>query len=164
MKLVTYAQAIKRKYPEPLCLVTTADEHGKPNVMTAGWQMQTSVHPPMIGISIAKGYYSHELIKKTREFVVCFPGEDMIEQVLTCGASSGRTVDKFAAANLTAVPATKVSPPIVAECLAAFECKLVSELTTGDHTLFVGEVVASHESDNSQRRLFSLGGGRLGGV
>ena len=164
MRLVPYAQAIKRKYPEPICLVTTVDEKGKPNVMTIGWEMLTSVHPPMMVISVAKPYYSHGLIQKQREFVICFPGEDLIDQVLICGAHSGRDVDKFKTARLTPAPATRVAPPLIVECLAAFECRLVVEVPSGDHTLFVGEVVASHVSDKPQRRLFSLGGGTLGGL
>jgi len=164
MNLVPYAQAIKRKYPEPVCLVTTIDEHGKPNVMTIGWWMLASVHPPMMAVSVARPYYSHGLIQRRREFVICFPGETMVEQVLICGAHSGRDTDKFAAARLTPQPATRVAPPLIAECMAAFECKLVAEVPAGDHTLFVGEVVASHVSEKAERRLFSLGGGKLGGL
>ena len=164
MRLVPYAQAIKRKYPEPVCLVTTIDAKGKPNILPVGWSMLTSVHPPMMAIAVARRTYSHELIEEAREFVVCFPGEDLVEQVLYCGAHSGRDVDKFAATKLTPVPSARVAPPLIAECLAAFECKLVSETPTGDHTVFVGQVVASHVSEKTQRRLFSLGGGMLGGL
>jgi len=164
MKSVSYAQAIKRKYPEPLCLAVSVDAKGKPNIIPVGWAVQTSVHPPMLAISVARQSYSHELIKAARQFVLCFPGEDLVDQALFCGAHSGRDTDKFEATGLTPLPAEHVKPPLIAECLAAFECVLVSEVSTGDHTLFVGEVVASHVSDKTQRRLFSLGSGMLGGV
>ena len=164
MKLVPYAQAIKRKYPEAVCLATTSDNAGKPNVMPVGWEMLTSVHPPMMAVSVARQAYTNELIRLTKEFVVCFPGEDLVDQVMFCGAHSGRNVDKFAGSGLTPVPASRVQPPLIGECLAAFECKLVNEVCTGDHTLFVGEVVASHISAKTQRRLFSLGGGMFGGL
>jgi flavin reductase (DIM6/NTAB) family NADH-FMN oxidoreductase RutF len=57
-----------------------------------------------------------------------------------------------------------VKPPLIAECLAAFECKLANTTSCGDHTLFIGEVIASHVSDKNQRWLFSLGGGMYGGI
>ena len=164
MKPVAYAQAIKRKYPEPVCLVVTADAGGKPNIIPVGWAVQTSVHPPMLAISVAKQSYSHALIEAGRQFVLCFPGEDLVDQALFCGAHSGRDTDKFGATRLTPLPAERVKPPLIAECLAAFECSLVGEVSTGDHTLFVGEVLKSHVSDKTQRRLFSLGNGMLGGV
>jgi len=164
MKNVSYAQAIKRKYPEAVYLVTTIDSKGVPNVLPIGWEMLTSVHPPMMAIAVAHRNYSHELIRQTGEFVICFPGEDLVDEVLFCGAHSGRDTDKFAGCGLTPLPPAKVKPPVIAECLAAFECVLVKELDTGDHSIFVGEVVASHISDKPLRRLCSLGNGMLGGL
>lgn len=54
---------------------------------------------------------------------------------------------------------------LLTDAVANFECKLVSELETGDHLLFVGEVVAAHmNEDRAVGRLYSLGDDRLGDV
>jgi flavin reductase (DIM6/NTAB) family NADH-FMN oxidoreductase RutF len=42
------------------------------------------------------------------------------------------------------LPARKVQPPIIKECVAHLECKLHSQFTTGDHTVFVGEIVEAY--------------------
>jgi flavin reductase (DIM6/NTAB) family NADH-FMN oxidoreductase RutF len=98
----------------------------------------------MIVISIAPRRYSHRLIKETGEFVVNVPTIEIARQSLFCGRTSGTKVDKFKQAPLTPAPAKKVKPPIIKECVAHLECRLVQKIPTGDHTLFVGEVLAAY--------------------
>jgi flavin reductase (DIM6/NTAB) family NADH-FMN oxidoreductase RutF len=52
--------------------------------------------------------------------------------------------DKFQETGLTPLPARKVKPPIIKECVAHLECKLHSQFATGDHTIFVGEIVEAY--------------------
>jgi flavin reductase (DIM6/NTAB) family NADH-FMN oxidoreductase RutF len=63
--------------------------------------------------------------------------------VYVCGTTSGRDVDKFAITRFTPLPAQKVKPPLIAECVAHLECKVVDVFVTGDHELFVGQVLAA---------------------
>jgi len=88
----------------------------------------------------------------------------MAKEVLYCGTHSGREVDKFKETGLVAVPAKKVRPPLIEGCVANFECKVVGEIETGDHTIFVGEVVAAHVSEEKKRRLYNLGNYKLAGI
>jgi flavin reductase (DIM6/NTAB) family NADH-FMN oxidoreductase RutF len=44
------------------------------------------------------------------------------------------------------------------------ECRAVSTHLTGDHTIFVGEIVAAHHSTRRLRRLYNLGGGKFDGL
>ena len=51
---------------------------------------------------------------------------------------------------------------LLSEAVANFECVLETELTTGDHMLFVGRVVAAHvNADERVARLMNFGGGKL---
>jgi flavin reductase (DIM6/NTAB) family NADH-FMN oxidoreductase RutF len=84
------------------------------------------------------------MIEKTGEFVVNVPTMEIVRQSLFCGRISGARIDKFKEAPLTPAPAKRVKPPIIKECVAHLECKLVQKIPTGDHTLFVGEVVAAY--------------------
>jgi flavin reductase (DIM6/NTAB) family NADH-FMN oxidoreductase RutF len=111
----------------------------------------------MVAISVGHTRYSHELISEGKEFVLAAPSEDMASQVLYCGTHSGRKVDKLKETRLTPVPAKKVKPPLIEECVANLECRVVGSLETGDHTIFVGEVVAAHVSDVPKRNLLSIG-------
>lgn len=164
MKEVDLDQAWARKYPEQVALAVTVSQQGKPDIITLGWVMPTSGQPPMCAISIGLTRYTHELLRQVPEFVLALPGEDLEAACVYCGTHSGRDVDKFKETGLTALPATRVRPPLIAECLANLECKVVGSMRTGDHTIFVGEVVAAHHSERPGCRLFNLGGGRYAGL
>jgi flavin reductase (DIM6/NTAB) family NADH-FMN oxidoreductase RutF len=130
----------------PVILVTCIDPSGngspgKANIITLAWNMVLSMSPPMVGIALGRGRYSHELIEKSREFVVNIPSIDLLEATWGCGRVSGRKEDKFARFKLTPLPARRVAVPLIAECSGHMECLVKEAVETGDHTLFVGEVV-----------------------
>jgi flavin reductase (DIM6/NTAB) family NADH-FMN oxidoreductase RutF len=126
----------------PTVLITTKLGE-KINVMTAAWQMPVSVKPMLVAVSIGHKRFSHELILESREFVVNIPHLEMIKEVLCCGTHSGRDKDKFEVCKLTHVKAQKVGAPLIKECIGNIECRLYSHHEAGDHTIFVGEVVAA---------------------
>jgi flavin reductase (DIM6/NTAB) family NADH-FMN oxidoreductase RutF len=81
-------------------------------------------------------------------------------------------VDKFAATGLTAGKAQHVRPPIIEECIAHLECRVVQEVEAGDHHFVIGEVLAAYARpgvlDDSGlydlshvQLLFHLGGNRF---
>jgi flavin reductase (DIM6/NTAB) family NADH-FMN oxidoreductase RutF len=135
-KFYTYAS------PKSAILVTAVDETGKPNIITLAWHSPVSIDPPLYGISIHPKRYTHELIEKTKEFVVNFPSWKLLEKVHHCGSVSGRKVDKFRQTGLTPWPSEKVRPPSRAECYLHLECKLGRSPALGDHTWFCGNIVA----------------------
>jgi flavin reductase (DIM6/NTAB) family NADH-FMN oxidoreductase RutF len=86
---------------------------------------------------------------------------------LACGKTSGKNHDKFRETGLTPMPAKKVKAPIIKECLAHLECTLHIQFKTGDHTIFVGEVVEAYAKKGvftdkydigKAQMLFHLGG------
>ena len=157
LKAVSVGEAIGRKYPEQVVLVTCVDTNGRPNVMTAGWTMFCSGQPPMLAVAIGKTRYTHAQILAAKQFVIAFPGEDMTEAVMLCGTKSGRDTDKFKEAKLTARPGLQVKAPLIEECVANLECQLESTLETGSHTIFVGRIVQGWVSESGKKRLFNLG-------
>ena len=100
-------------FPMQTVLVTCNDEHGKTNVITIAWHTPISKKPPLYGISLAPSRYSHDLIKKGKEFVVNFVYYNMVEKAHFCATHSAQN------------------------------------LTVGDHTLFIGEVVAVQADENT---------------
>ena len=147
-------------FPTITTLATSVDEKGEPNIITLGWSMKTSGRPPMVIISVAPGRYSHELIERGEEYVLCIPTKEIVRKVHRCGRTSGRDVKKFEEFGLTPLPAKVVKPPLIAECVANLECRVVAKHTTGDHTIFVGEVVVAHVDEkrfDRERRCLDLG-------
>jgi len=144
---VDLSSAYRLLHPRLVVLVSCVDEAGKANVITLAWSMPVSINPPIVAISVAPKRYSHQLIEKTREFVVNVPTMDIVRETLFCGRRSGKTYDKFKETGLTSLPAKMVQPPIIKECVAHLECKLQQQITIGDHTLFIGRVLTAYADD-----------------
>ena len=125
----------------PVVLGTVRGE--KDNIITLALCHVFSFSPPLIGVGIAPERYSYRLFKESSDFAINIPDTTMLRAVKICGAKSGRDVDKFEAAGLTREEGDKVSAPLIAECPVNMECVKTHELETGDHTWFIGEIVAA---------------------
>jgi len=144
---VDLSSAYRLLYPRQVVLVSCMDMAGKANVITLAWSMPASILPPMLATGIAPGRYSHQLIEETKEFVVNIPTMDFLKETLLCGRITGREYDKFKEARLTPLPAKMVQPPIIKECVAHLECKLRQQISTGDHTIFIGDVLMAYANE-----------------
>ena len=153
---VDLSSAYRLLHPRLVVLVSCVDEVGKANVITLAWSMPVSINPPLVAISVAPKRYSHRLIEKTRDFVVNVPTMDIVRETLFCGRRSGKTYDKFKETGLTPLPAKMAQPPIIKECVAHLECKLHQQITVGDHTLFIGRVLAAYADDGVFDEKFDL--------
>ena len=130
----------------PVVLGTVMGE--KDNIITLALCHVFSFSPALIGVGIAPARYSYRLFKESRDFAVNVPDVSILRAVRICGAKSGRDVDKFEAARLTREKADKVSAPLIAECPVNMECVKTHELETGDHTWFIGEIVAARKRED----------------
>jgi len=148
--------AYRLLHPRHTVMVTCKNKAGRTNIITLAWSMPTSIDPPMVVISIAPKRLSHRMIEETGEFVVNVPTMEIVRETLFCGRVSGRECDKFKEAPLTAMRAKKVLSPIIKECVAHLECKLVDQIPTGDHALFVGEVLAAYVNKEVFTRTFKV--------
>jgi flavin reductase (DIM6/NTAB) family NADH-FMN oxidoreductase RutF len=119
--------------------------------------------PPLVGCVISPGNHSHGLLKASRECVINIPSVEMAEQVVACGNSSGRTVDKFVRFGLTSVPAKLVGAPLIRECFASLECRVVDTRMVNTYGLFVLQVVKAWLDPERQdaRTLHHRGRGRF---
>ncbi len=120
-----------------------AEHDGRRSICPVGWTMRTSASPPMMAVSVAPTRFTHGLIEGSGAFVLAYPGRELAEATRYCGTHSGRDVDKFAHTGLTALAGRRGVAPVIEACVANLECRLVDRFATGDHTIFVGEVVAA---------------------
>jgi flavin reductase (DIM6/NTAB) family NADH-FMN oxidoreductase RutF len=164
---VEFSLAYRLLHPMHTVLVTCVRKASKPNVLPLAWAMPTSRDPALIAVSVAPSRYSHRLIGETKEFVVNLPTVEIVKETLACGRNSGENTNKFDEIELTPLPAKKVKAPIIKECVAHLECILHSQFKTGDHTIFVGKVVAAYANKgvfidtyniDKARMLYHLGG------
>jgi flavin reductase (DIM6/NTAB) family NADH-FMN oxidoreductase RutF len=129
--------------PGPIVLVSSA-HRGKTNIMTMGWHMIMEFEPSLIGCYIWTANHSFELIRKSKQCVINIPTADLAAKVVGIGNSSGRDVDKFSEFGFTAAPGKEVSAPLIEQCYANFECRLVDSSLIRKYSLFVFEVVKAH--------------------
>jgi flavin reductase (DIM6/NTAB) family NADH-FMN oxidoreductase RutF len=82
---------------------------------------------------------------------------DIAGNVVEIGNCSGQEVDKFKTFGLTPIPGKKVKAPLIAECLANIECRVVD--TWRKHNLFILEgVKAWVDMERNERRTFHANG------
>lgn len=126
--------------PGPVVLLSTLRD-GRANLMTLSWHMMMEFEPPLIGCILGEGNHSYAALRDSGQAVMAIPAAAMVETVVGIGNCSGRDHDKFAAFGLTPLPAHKVAPPLVGECFANLECRVVDDSMVDRYGLFVLEVV-----------------------
>jgi flavin reductase (DIM6/NTAB) family NADH-FMN oxidoreductase RutF len=129
--------------PGPVVLVVTAAAGEPPDAMAMSWHTMMEFEPPLVGCVISGSHLTWERLRKSRECVIAVPTVELARAVVGCGNASGRTTDKFTRFGLTALPASLVSAPLVAECWANLECRLVDEALADSYNFVVLEVVAA---------------------
>lgn len=107
------------------------------NGMIASWISQVSFSPPLIMVAIKQGRYSHSMIEDGQVFAVNILGKQHKRLVAIFKRQDRETK------TLMNIPhdAKQTGAPVMNDALAYLDCKLVSKVTAGDHTLFIGEVV-----------------------
>ena len=137
-------------YPIPAVMITCRDENGRDNVMTAAWAGTICSDPVMVSVSIRKERYSHDIIMKSGEFVICTTNRRLTKVTDFVGVRSGRDLDKFALENdlhITRAKAKHVNAPLIAESPVCLECKVRQVLELGSHDMFIAEVLSTDIDD-----------------
>jgi len=134
------SQVYRLLEPGPVVLVTTARK-ARPNVMAMSWHTMLEFEPPLVGCVVSDRNQSFAALKATRECVIAIPTIEIAKQVVGCGNISGRSVDKFARFGLTPMAASRVAAPLVAQCYANLECRVVDTRFVARYCFFVLEVV-----------------------
>ena len=129
--------------PGPVVLVSSAWK-GKKNIMTMGWHVVMEFSPSLVGCVIAQDNVSFEMIRKSCVCVINVPTADMVDQVVGIGNCDGDELDKFERFGLTPVDAATIAAPLIEECFANLECRIVDTRLVKKYNFFILEVVKAH--------------------
>jgi flavin reductase (DIM6/NTAB) family NADH-FMN oxidoreductase RutF len=140
--------------PGPVVLLTTA-ARGRMNVMAMSWQTMVEFVPPLVACVVSRANHSRKALLATGECVIAIPSHRLAPVVVKVGNTSGRDVDKFRTFGLTAIEATRVAAPRIAECYANLECRVHDTTLVARYDLFILEVVAAW-TDPAQKRPRSI--------
>lgn len=143
-RLDTFAHS----YPASVAIVVVQGKE-KVNAMAAAWHTPISFKPALYGVSIAPKRFTHNIILETKDFSLNFFSHEQISLIHKLGHTSGSKTDKFIKFNIETEPAARIKSPIIKSAFAAYECRLHDYRTYGDHTIFVGEIVAVHYEESA---------------
>ncbi len=150
MKTLALSKVYRLLEPGPVVLLTTA-RRGRPNVMTMSWHMMVEFEPPRVACVVSDADFTFTALRMTKECVIAIPALDLAAKVVQIGNCSGRDVQKFEKFGLTPVPAKRVSAPLIAECFANLECRVVDTRLVSRYDLFVLEVLKAWTSTPEKR-------------
>lgn len=155
------SQVYRLLEPGPVVLVTTSHK-GRANIMTMSWHTMMEFEPPLVGCVISNRNYSFSLLKATKECAINIPTAELAAKVVGCGNVSGARVDKFERFQLTPAPGSCVNAPLIAECYANLECKVI-DARMAKYCFFILEVVKAwiDPSRKRPRTMHHLGRGKF---
>jgi flavin reductase (DIM6/NTAB) family NADH-FMN oxidoreductase RutF len=138
--------------PGPVVLLTTIAK-GRPNIMAQSWHTMLEFEPPLVACVVSNRNFTYKSLRTAKECVINIPTVELAEKVVACGNSSGRDIDKFAAFHLTPVAASRVRAPLIAECYANLECKVIDTRAVPRYGLFILEVLKAWIDPAAKRPL-----------
>jgi len=129
----------------PAVVVVKAGD--KIDALACAWHTALSYAPPLFAVAISPKRYSYKLLQKGGEFTANFLTFDNIGLIAAIGRTSGKELDKFSTYRIKTSPSIAIKTPVIKDAYAAYECRVVRRCKTGDHILFIGEVLAVHQKE-----------------
>lgn len=121
--------------PQPVLIVATYDENGKPNAMNAAWGGQCGANEIMLSLGAHK---TTENIEKTKAFTVSIANSEKIAACDYVGVVSAKDApDKMEKAGFTVTKSEFVNAPVINELPMCLECELKEVLPGGK---YIGEI------------------------
>ncbi|MDR0457628.1 MAG: flavin reductase family protein [Burkholderiaceae bacterium] len=143
--------------PGPVVLVTTHDGR-RDNVMTITWTMVLDFSASF-AMTTGPWNYSYAALEKNKECVIAIPTADMLDTAVGIGTCSGRDEDKFEKFGLTRVKARRVRAPLIAQCLANIECRVVDIVERHGIVVLQGVAAYFDSARKEKRLLHAIGDG-----
>ena len=127
-----------REVPAPVSVVTVTAQ-GQSAGLSVDSLVSLSLDPPLVGVALGKHAALHELLREARSFAVSVlgSGQEHLAQHFARG------VPPIGLWTGIETQEGELGAPLIEGALAWIECRLAFEHPTGDHTLFVGDVVSA---------------------
>ncbi len=136
MNQLQFREAL-RNFASGVTVVTTADQD-RPAGMTVSAFSAVSLDPPLIQICVDRQAFTHEVIARAGQFAVNILAED---QAHLSRLFASHEQHKFASVSYRR---SDTGLPLLDGVLTALECRVVEAVAAGDHTIYIGEVLATH--------------------
>ena len=148
-----------RKIPHGLYICGVKDGE-EMNGFTASWLMQASFQPPLIVNCVKQDSISHQMIKNSGVFAISFLEDGQKDLAQKFFKPMRRVGNKFEDVEFYL---GETGCPIISDSLGYVECTVVDAVEKGDHTVYVGEVIAAGVHREGEQLLLSTTGWNYGG-
>ena len=159
MKKFPLQKAFTFLEPGPVVLVTTFDGN-RSNIMTLSWTMVLDF-TPRFAFMTGPWNFSCKALIESRECVIAIPTVELAKKAVQIGSCSGAETDKFKKFKLTALEAASVKAPLIEECYANIECRVIDHVKK--HNIFILDAVEAWVNDKQKAPCFfhAVGDGRF---
>jgi flavin reductase (DIM6/NTAB) family NADH-FMN oxidoreductase RutF len=140
---------VMRQWISGVSVVTMQAAERRHGLTVSGF-LGVSLEPPLVLVSIGQELTSAEVLKDSAAYAVNFLTEDQNDLSDRFAGRLG-DVDRFAGLTTHTVA---TGAPILDDCLAWLDCRVVSTQDVGDHTLYIGEVVAAGVNGSGKPLLY----------
>jgi flavin reductase (DIM6/NTAB) family NADH-FMN oxidoreductase RutF len=144
--------------PRPIAFASTIDKDGNVNLSPFSFFNCFGANPPILVFSPARRgrdnttKHSYDNVVEVPEVVINIVNYSMVQQMSLASTEYPKGVNEFVKAGFTSVASSKVKPPRVGESPAAFECKVLDVIKTGEQgaagNLVICEVILAHIKDD----------------
>jgi len=138
---MNFKRAIYSTYPLVPTVVVVKGSNGRLNALSVAWHSWLSFDPPLYMVAIGQERFSYHLLQESGEFTANFFPMEKAHIYTLVGRTSGRDLDKFSKYSLRTSNFENFSTPFLDDAIASYACKVKREVKSGDHSLFLSEVV-----------------------
>lgn len=119
------------------------------NLMTANWVTQLAREPKLLGVSVERDAFTHDLIERGQAFAVSIVDRADRTVIRKFVKPVEVTDDGDTLNGVACATAPTSGAPVLGSALGFLDCRLERAIELGSHTLFVGEVVDAHLRDDA---------------
>ena len=152
-------KAMLRKIPHGLYVCGVKDGE-EVNGFTASWVMQASFQPPLVVNCVNTKSISYAMIQSSQVFALSILAAGQKEMAQKFFKPQRRVGNKFEDVEFYI---GETGCPIISDSLGYVECRVVGSVEQGDHTVFVGEVIAAGVHKEGDPLLLESTGWQYGG-
>lgn len=116
---------------------------GEPRGCAANAVTSLSLDPPLMLVCLARTSNTHASLRDSRVFAINILDQSAESRAL-CRLFASRSTEKFSE---IAFRRGKIEVPILAVAMSWMECELVDSYDSGDHTIFIGRVLAAEDAE-----------------
>lgn len=132
-------KAVMGQWPSGVTVVTTQDDKGRAG-MTASSFSSVSLAPPLVSICVARTLPMHARLEAAGVFAVNILSKDKVDYGRRFGGMLRDLTDRFEGIEVTTAA---TGAPLLGGTLGWVDCRTWAKYDGGDHTIFVGEVLAA---------------------